>query len=846
MRIRLSAVVVLALSGMIAGLQSCSFNSQSALDSSAAQPISNTASRLETSMIDAEYEPTPQGASRHNAQASSDFFYQQRFTPEQEDYPFHHLRTVLRDVEDREQRLRQMNTPIGGVGGIRNWTELGPGNIGGRTRALAIDPTTPDTMYAGGVAGGIWKSTDAGAHWYAVDDSMINLAISTIVINPADPRIIYAGTGEGYYWGGMVRGLGIFKSTDAGATWNQLEGTIDGVPDGAFDWVNDIVISPNDSERLYAATRYGVWRSPDAGESWTVVLGNPDYLQAEQSSRGCTLGSTELAIRTDSNPDVVFAAFGSTQQDGLYRTHDGGDTWQRMQVTNAAGQGRMALAIAPSNNNIMYVSMAQNYLGEWGKLLNVFRTDDGGDTWEARVDLQSETGPWLLSNLQIAVDCYDYPLYHQGWYDNVVAVDPADPEIVWVGGVFLLRSDDGGLTFLLGDGRVLNAQPGGDVSLHVDHHALVFHPDYDGVDNQIMFSANDGGIARTDRARARTTPDACTLNSFVTWRELNHGYAVTQFYHGDSAKDRDWFVGGTQDNGTNRVVRTDAPTSWRMIYWGDGGYVAINPTNSLEMYVEIQGFPEMLKSTNGGNSFSPCINGITDTDGLFISPFAMDQSDPSCLWTGGTRPWRTVDGAESWDPVGRATSRYGQISAIAIAPTDSDTVYLGYSTGGISRTSNGRSESPTWEFSSSSLPSAWVSSIAVDPTNPNIAYCTISTFGHPHVFRTLDGGDSWHPLNGIGVDWMPDIPAHWIAIRPSNPRQLYVATELGIFASDDGGDHWFPANFGFPHTVVESLDFKDDDTLVAFTHGRGVFLAELTDPMARRPGRKKGRAPRSP
>jgi photosystem II stability/assembly factor-like uncharacterized protein len=774
------------------------------------------------------------GVAANKPQEAYDFFCQQRFPVGMDTYPLHHVRAVLGDIKSREQAPKLTKSGRRSIGDIQNWVELGPGNIGGRTRALVVDPYEPDIMYAGGVAGGIWKTVDGGASWRAVDDSMINLAITSLVMNPFDNRILYAGTGEGFFWSGMVRGLGIFKSVDAGESWHQLDSTVRGVPEGAFRWVNDLVASPNDPNTLYAATRSGVWRSVDAGESWQVALANPLFIEAEQSSGGCYLGATELAIRSDRHLDVVFAAFGSIDADGLYRSEDGGDSWQKLPLGDIY-QGRMALAIAPSNNDIIYVSMAQNTVDTYGKLRQFYRSIDGGDSWEARVDFASETGKWLLSSYAMASGCFDYPVYHQGWYDNVVAVDPLDPDIVWVGGVNLFRSDDGGRTFLIAEGPLMSPRSNR-WGLHVDHHALVFHPWYDGVGNQTLFVGNDGGIARTDVARAAAGTDICNPNGSVFWRDLNNSYAVTQFYHGDSAKDRDVFVGGTQDNGTNMAIGTDSPDAWNNVYWGDGGYVAIDPTDSTEMYIEIQGFPEILKSTDAGNTFEPAVNGIIDTDGLFITPFAMDQSNPSYLWTGGTRPWRTDNGAEQWRRVGHITPRSGQISAIAIAPSDGASVYLGYSSGVVARTGSGYDQEPAWELSTSSLPHAFISSIAIDHTNPDVAYCTISTFGFPHVYQTIDGGMNWSPLDGVGRDSIPDIPAHWIAIRPSNPRQLFVATELGVFASDNGGLRWYPANFDLPHTVVESLDFKDDDTLVAFTYGRGVWLTELgEDTTPRRP-----------
>jgi hypothetical protein len=435
--------------------------------------------------------------------------------------------------------------------------------------------------------------------------------------------------------------------------------------------------------------------------------------------------------------------------------------------------------------------------------------------------------------------------YAQGWYDNIIAVDPVDPDIVWVGGVDLFRSDDGGQNFGIAAYWIFYLQnPPPPYQIHPDHHAIVFHPSYDGVTNRIMYFGNDGGLFRTTNARAATSQEDCPLPGDeplpeIVFERLNNNYGVTQFYHGDAAREIDRFIGGCQDNGTNRVNSAGTPNDWSMIFGGDGGYVAIDPTNPNVMYIEIQFFPEIRKSINGGLSFFYAINGITDTDGLFITPFAMDQSNPSVLWTGGSRPWRTTNAAVSWAPAGPFFAAPDQISAIAISPTDGNVVYLGFSDGFVARSTNGLAASPTWTVrgAAQGLPvGGYVSSVAVDPQDPDVAYATYSTFGIPHIYRTVNGGAAWTSIDGIGFDGVPDIPVHWLEARPCNPEQLYAATELGVFASDDSGATWQPANVGLANVVVESLDFKDENTLVAFTHGRGAFVAELAPCGAPLPG----------
>jgi len=760
-------------------------------------------------------------------QAAMEFFLEQRLPAGEQVLPIQHLRTELERLRQRERTSR--------TAGAGTWKELGPGNIGGRTRALAIDPTNPDVMYAAGVAGGVWKSTDGGASWNVADDLMLNLSVCTIAIDPVNPSVLYAGTGEGYYLSDVfVRGLGIFKSVDAGATWNQLSGTVSGVPTGAFDYVNEVVISPNDSNRVYAGTRTGVWRSLDAGQSWSVVLSNPQYLATSPATNGCAVGCTDLAIRTDKNPDVLYACFGSVQSDGLYRTLTGGNSWQAYTVPS--NQGRMSVAFAPSDNDIMYLLMADNGSGgATGKLVNVYRSLDGGNSFTGQVDFGSLTGPWLLSNLSLATGCLAGGAYSQGWYDNIIAVDPVDPDIVWVGGVDLFRSDDGGVNFEIpGYWMFYLVQPPLPYYIHPDHHTIVFHPGYDGVANQTMYVGNDGGLFRTQNARAATSLEDCPLPPNlplpeVEWENLNNGYGVTQFYHGDSARVEQVYIGGAQDNGTCRVQSAITPEDWDMIFGGDGGYVAIDPRDSQTVYIEYHVFPSIQKSTDGGDTFVQATNGITDTDGIFITPFAMDQESPWVLWTGGRRPWRTTAGAGSWAAVGPDFAGPNKISAIGIAPSDGNVVYLGFNNGYVARTTNGLAPSPNWQIFANGLVGAWVSSVAVDPTDPDVAYCTYSNYGVPHVFKTTNGGNSWGSIDGIGFGGVPDIPAHWIAVRPCDSQQLFVGTELGVFTSDDGGGTWSPFNDGLAHTVVEALDFKNPHTLVAFTHGRGAYQV-LLDP----------------
>jgi len=771
--------------------------------------------------------PLTEPATRPDAAGA--FYRDQRLPPGATELPVSAWYEALQEIRDREARL-------GGLpGGIQSWTSIGPGNIGGRTRAIVIDPTNPDRIFVAGVAGGIFRSEDGGASFVPVDDLMLNLAVCAMVMDPTDPDVLYAGTGEGYGASLFVSGLGIFKSTDGGETFAQLPATAPSVTQ-AFRYVNDLVVSPNDPSTIYAGTRHGVFRSTDAGATWDVVLANPFYDATPPTSNGCPLGCLDLVVTRSRTPDRLYAAFGNNQADGLYLSNDGGDTW--LGYTVPSYQGRMTVAIAPTDDDRVYLAMSDNGgLSGYGRIAGLFRADDGV-TFEPVLDFSHEFSPWLFSYVSIATGCLTgYPIYSQGWYDQVIAVDPVDPDVLYLGGIDHYRSDDGGVTFgLTSYFFQLDEHP--DTYLHADQHAIVFHPDYDGVTNTTMYVGNDGGVYRTDNPRAASTDEECGFAEDpgpppeVHWTSLNNGYAVTQFYHGDVGRTSQRYLAGAQDNGVSTITTDDDPDGWVGIRGGDGGYVAVDHTDSDVLYSTIQFFPTIQKSTDGGASWVDAVTGITDTDGLFITPLEMDPSDAQVLWTGGRRPWRTLDGAAQWTLAGPDLASPRTISAIGIAPSDGNVVYLGYDNGYVARTLDGLSGSPSWSLRSAGLPGggSWLSDIAVDPAEPDVVYVTYSSTGAGHVYRSLDGGASWQSIDGIAAAGIPDIPVHSITVRPGNSGQLYAGTELGVFASDDQGANWAPANDGLAHTVVEELRWEDAQTLVAFTFGRGVFVAEL-DPV---------------
>jgi photosystem II stability/assembly factor-like uncharacterized protein len=727
---------------------------------------------------------------------------------------------------------------------LDRWEVLGPGNIGGRTRVMVIDPRSPRRMYAGGVSGGIWKTTNRGKRWRPVGDEMTNLAVNALAFDSENPDTIYAGTGEGFFREEVratnlpLRGGGIFVSHDRGESWSLMPST----SGQRFHWVNDLIVSQHDSSRIYAATRAGVLRSKNGGETWKRVL-----------RPGVKGGCLDLALRTDKNTDYLFASCGTLETATVYRKTkaEGGGRWTP--VLSESGMGRTSLAIAPSNQEIVYALAASNVPGPGGlyeqSLHAVFRSDASGasGSWEATVRNSDprKVNTLLLSNpLSASVEECGFEgfnnVFGMGWYVNVIAVDPRNPDRVWAAGVDLFRSDDGGsewspVTYWWA------SQVDSRNFVHADHHGLVFHPRKPGT----LYSLNDGGIYRTSNASAAVDDDdlaVCNPGSAgVSWRSLNNRYGVTQFYHGSVFPNGEHVLGGTQDNGTISNTFPGSGQNWWRVFGGDGGYSAVDPDDERVLYVMTQN-GLIHKSTDGGATFSQAIDGITDLGGtgdfravarnyLFIAPLVMDSSDPERLWFGGRRLWRSNDGATTWSHASTIHADGGKTSAIQVAPTSSEIVVAGTNRGTIYSTSVGSTADWGTVWLGVRPRSGFVSSLAFDPLDSEVLYATYAGFGGKHVWKSLDGGLNWQAIDGQGDSGLPNIPVHSLVVDPEDRERLYVGTDLGVFVSIDGGEHWAIEITGFARAVTEWLALgettRGDRYLYAFTHGRGAWRVAL-------------------
>jgi photosystem II stability/assembly factor-like uncharacterized protein len=655
------------------------------------------------------------------------------------------------------------------------WTQLGPAPINngsaGRVSAVAVDPTDPNTIYIGGAQGGVWKTTDGGASWTPLTDDQCSLAMGSIAIDPVDPDIVYAGTGELHFSADSYYGCGVLRSTDGGLTWARLgEAAFASSTGGAR--ISRIIVDAasagsTTSTSVYAASSTGLWVSRDSGLSWTRTLpGVISDLQVDAAG-----------------PAILYAAHGmpaTNPSNGVHKSVDAGSTWTRLTGFPTSDIGRISLGASPTTPGIVYAAVQNGFggAGPDGSLLGVWRTLDGGDTWTRRNTSLATCGT-------------------QCWYDLVIAVDPRNDSTIWFGGVPLYRSTDGANGFQ----NVLR-------SAHVDQHAITFDPS----DPTTIYIGNDGGIYRS-------------RNNAASWQSLNAGLAITQFYAGVSLHPTDTTVvlGGTQDNGT---LESTGSEIWRAVLGADGGFTAIDFLDPLYAWAETQwtqgsGFagPRLRVGTG---SFERMVNGIDTSDrALFIPPLVMDRTDPTTLYFGTYRIYRTTTRGSSWSTispdltVGTGTS--ARISAIAPAESDPSTIWVGTSNGNVHVTNN---SGASWSLRTSGLPTRFVTDIAVDAGDPAIAVVTVSGFGTGHVFRTIDAGQSWTDISGV----LPDVPVNAVITDPALGPSIYIGTDLGVFRSFDIGATWEPFGDGLPNVAIFDLVYnRSTGIAVAATHGRSIY-----------------------
>ncbi|MBI5865930.1 MAG: hypothetical protein HZB38_15785 [Planctomycetes bacterium] len=666
------------------------------------------------------------------------------------------------------------------------WQELGPapitnGQYTGRVSAIAVSPTDANLFYAAGADGGVWRTSDGGVNWTPLTDTLPTTAIGALAIDPANPQVIYAGSGEANFANHSCYGLGVFKSLDGGTTWQQLaESTFAG------RCFAKLLVSPANSQTLLAAVTIaggfptlaaakghpqrngpvGVFRSVDGGATWTQLLSGLPNLSA-----------TDLAF-DPTNPNIVYACighiFGSTQN-GVYKSLDGGDTWTRLfggLPTN--GIGRVTIGVCPSAPQRVYalIAIASDAAGGGASTFGAYRTDNGGDLWSPLS---------TLGNIQATY----------GWYLSVVSVSPTNADTVFMGGLDLRRSTNAGSSWS-------TVTPP-----HVDMHALA----WDAAGRLLV--GDDGGVSRS-----------ATLGS--TWTSHNAGLGTTQLYAGLSTHPTDplVFFAGLQDNGTNR--RNTNTRNWTNVIGGDGGWTQVDQTNPNIVLGEYQGAGTLYRSTNGGSSFASASSGISTGDRVaFFAPFRFDPNVSTRLLYATQRIYQSTNSGSSWAAIsGDVTLGAGAVRSLAIAPSNSSVVYIATNDGLVRRSTNGGASFTTRLTGNPGWPRV-TREITVDRTNDQTVYLAGAVFGVPHVRRSTDGGATWSVLDGD----LPDLPVNVIEVDARFPTPvLYAGTDAGVYRSFDGGQNWRRILGGMPNAPV--IDFWLDfgrNRLAVGTQGRGVW-----------------------
>jgi uncharacterized repeat protein (TIGR01451 family) len=739
------------------------------------------------------------------ALANSKFFQESDWAFQQRAYPVGFIPAGAREraLQQIRQSKAAMSPAASAAAAVAGdtWTSIGPAPVlggqtpssravSGRIASAAVDPSNAAHWLVGAAQGGVWETTDSGSTWAARTDAQASLAMGAIAFARSNPSTIYAGTGEANFSGDSYEGAGLLKSTDGGTNWQLLAAAT-----FAKNGFSAIKVDPGNSNTVLAATTraiagrenayapaippQGVFRSTDGGTTWAQTL----------------IGeATELAV-DPTNFTRQYAGlgeiFGETPN-GVYRSTDGGQTWAVIGgpwTSLSGGVGRVALAIAPSNPNRVYVSIQDAFGGGGsdGQLLGLFQTDnawDGTPTWTR-----------ITSAPRYCDAC---------WYSQVLAVDPLNANLLYAGGLGVWKFD--GTTWT----EIDNVANG----IHVDQHSLLFA-------GTRLIAGNDGGVWSTTDAGAN-------------WVDHNTTLATIQFYDGSLHPTNAAFaLGASQDNGTEKWTGANA---WNFVFGGDGADNAISSkAPDTNWAVSFQGLG-IMRTTNGGASFIAADSGIDHSGAPFIARLEKCPSNDNVFIAGTDNLWRSINFfsgvSPSWASNGPEMNNGYSGLAFAASDTTCNTYAFGTSYGQLRLTSNGGS---TWTDidPGNAVPNRAVTDVVVDPTNANVLYVTLSGFDEGtlgqagHIFKTtnaLAGAPSW-----ANISPPVNIPFNTIVVDPASPSIMYAGSDLGVWTTSDGGTTWIHMGpeVGMPNVAVFELKINDaTNRLVAFTHGRSAFALQ--------------------
>lgn len=716
-----------------------------------------------------------------------------------------------------------------------SFNHAGPYNFGGRTRAIAIDKSNPSVYLAGGVSGGLWRSTDEGTNWTRVTGSNTQPAVSSIAQDTRSGKTNtwYYGSGEtvgnsaSKSFSANYRGSGMYKSTDSGVTWNLISSTQalthkSSMWDAIFNIAVDV--SRNDSDVIYAAIERHIMRSNNGGTSWTPVI-----TASSQSSFGdIVITSTGVLYATISND--------GGPEGGFYRSTDG-LSWNKITPSGLPGNhSRTVMAIAPSNEDIVYFYSETPNAGAGGNTLFKYEYTSGNGAGSG--------GNWTNLNSGIPTGSFWTSLSSQGGYCQTIAVKPDNENVVFIGGTNLFRSTNG----FAGSSSVVKV--GGYYSgHHADLQGIVFHPN----NPNIMITASDGGLHKTNN----------NLQHQIQWTSLNNGYVTTQFYgiaidHKTSGNET--IIGGTQDNGTFWTNSNNSKANWKDIRGGDGAFVAIEDGGNVYYTCTQYANVERMKMSNTGavlsrtNVMPQSRPGGRGTGYLFVHPFTLDPADNNIMYLPFRNEiWRNTDLAAAdnfdlspWKQIGQVPTGK-TITAIAASKAPQGMLYVGTSSKSIYKveSANTASNPTVVDISNGISNGGYTSCIAIDPNDANKLIVVYSNYNTQSLWYSEDAGSTWTSIEGnlkgtkdAGLpdflDYIGDGPSiRWAEIVPSQyGNTIYLGTSVGLYAAHHlKGDStvWIQQGANtVGNVVVDMIDYRASDRYLAIgTHGNGIYTATV-------------------
>ena len=654
-----------------------------------------------------------------------------------------------------------------------NWVSKGPINTpvilangkkrgNGRVNCIAFDPVNSDIIWIGSPAGGLWKSVDGGSNWTTNTDGLPVIGVSHIAIDPNNSQIMYIVTGDAYATD--TYSIGILKSTNGGTTWITTGLSYNANQEKT---VNKVIINPNNTDSLYAVTNSNILISTDAGINWITV--------------GAIGRWRDIEFKPN-NSNVIYAAKQSSGSSNIYRSSDGGLNWVVINNGITGSRYRPLIAVTPDNPEVIYALFSSSDYSFHG----IYKSSDSGDNWAIQSD-----NPNILGR-----ETDGSGAGGQSWYDLSLGVSTNNENLIYVGGINIWRSDNGGVNW------DIDANSGNNQQLysymHVDQHAFEFNPH-----THVAYAGNDGGFYKY-------------MENLNKWVDISDGLEISQFYNlGLSQSNPKRLVAGAQDNGTEMLTNS----TWDAIMGGDGMECKIDHYDDDIVYAEYQ-YGGLRKSYNGGNSWDN-IKPVS-YEGGWNTPYEMHSINSDLIVIGYDEVYRSTSGGALWDSISYNVSGGQAIKSIALAPSDENYIYAASHTTIKVTKDAGQS----WTNIKPGIPNYNITDIAVSNTNPDRAWITLSYYNSTYkVYETNDAGSNW--INISGND-LPGLPANCIVYQGGANDDLYIGTDIGVYYKNNTMSDWIAFNNGLPNVVVKELEIHyDEGTISAATFGRGVWESPL-------------------